>query len=336
MKIGLVVLILLISSVTNASALVNGGDKIGNGGGGQICRNAEGRLLPAKSYDLVEGVFRYGYDIDLEDTRSADVIEKELWTRVRAAVPGYEALLKLALAEVDARWTPQAITLAQTNDAHPILFQQDCEFVQIADWNDYPDKIFVNQAVYNEMLPVHQLALKWHEAIYFLERMITLADDSDSARYMVATLFQKDLTQFPNVFANTRGKIGLSYCDARRKFCYLNWKNPEDYAFTNQYRLQVKRLSPIGKVDITVPGGPTQKLGVRTNVAFDVKNQMILIEDQDSRSVNYRGEVTVMLKNTEAFPVKVNLSLVPVGSAQNVEYPVTIPARSSTVFGFHW
>lgn len=259
-------LVLALTFSVNSWAGLSGkeggnGDKTGNGGGAQVCYDRANGVKDVKSYDLVEGVYRYDYQIDLDDRRSQKEIEAELWTRLQLSVPGYEAILRSALKLVDAAWTPRAISvdLAQKReegkDANPILVEEGCKYVQIANWDKSTNKIFVNRSLYARMSPLHRTALRWHEAVYLLHRQAYQVENSDTARRVVGAIFQADSWRIKGLIPWS-SRIGVeSYLIVRTTsenyLVSMNWPNEADYAPLNMHHVSVKMLEGSGTVLMT-------------------------------------------------------------------------------------
>jgi hypothetical protein len=326
--------LLLLISVT-ASA----GNKVGNGGGGQECDTPDGVIRSLQSYDLIQGS-SLNPEIDLDDQTPAAYVEEEVWRRVHTAAPGFEARLRMAMAEVEKRWNPQNDHLAIIPDADLRAIQPGCHYVQLADWNDSTGLIYVDQTLVSQMLPSHQVALKFHEAIYFLQRNIRFADDSDVARLMVGTLFQDNLTYITEVFG-IESKLGIGFCQPGLSgWCKVNWSSVDNYSSQEQkFEITVELLDKQKSLKVNAisnPGDTDHRLNRQSPIyQFTYDNSAALATAHGIERSSIGGMIILELIQPTFASVPVKMTIRSLASGEVYSVPLNIK-KNSGPFSFSW
>lgn len=94
------------------------------------------------------------------------------------------------------RFIPEDSELELTNDAFPAFLPRGCKAKQLA--NYYNDRlVWVDQTLFNKLSYRDQVALAFHETIYFLERTYRPESDSRYSRTIVAHIFNEKGTFEP-------------------------------------------------------------------------------------------------------------------------------------------
>lgn len=177
-KIGMFLVIAMLSAPAFAQ------EHVGNGGGSHFCAGRGYQEM----YDIYEGKTRYGLTFD-ENQIDENLILQNAIQKIKN--------INVSVAVEVAAWidylnqpgnlvTSFNIKLTRVPDANVLMTDENCEYVQLANWDDVTQKVFVKPSVYLVMSPFHRAALKLHEAIYKVFRIRKKSINSDQARLLVA------------------------------------------------------------------------------------------------------------------------------------------------------
>ena len=178
----------LLTALTLASATTSwAGNEKGNGGGAHLCGNA------VETYDLFEGRARYG----LEETRFPEMDREEILAlvldRALRASPENAFLIKeiiKSLELVRSRMLMTNARLVTIDDANELMVGNDCQYVQLGNWDDRTGSLFVAEKLFVEIhrSPIDEAAFFLHEAVYRVARTKLGKTNSTSSREVVARM----------------------------------------------------------------------------------------------------------------------------------------------------
>ena len=192
------ILAIFVMSV-NAFASTGGVD--GGGGKAVVCRDSQGQILSAQSFDLYEGSVMFGLlpkffeeglevAVSLSPKAAIDPWEKRAASAL-ANIPSSKLQQmishRMSLVQKSMRLVPANSQLLPVDDSFEVIAPKNCFIEQAA--NYFNDRlILVSEEIWNAFDETSKAALMVHEAIYALNRMQG-AKDSRISRKMVATLF---------------------------------------------------------------------------------------------------------------------------------------------------
>lgn len=176
----------VLAIMTMMGAKASAQEHVGNGGGSHYCK---GRSFQ-EMYDIYEGKTRYGLSFDENQSDEEKVLMNAV-AKIRNINP--------RIANEVSKWINYLnksgklianfnIKLTPVPDANVLMTDENCEYVQLANWDEVTQKVFVKPSVYKQLPPFHKAALKLHEAIYKVFRVEKKAVNSDQSRALVAQL----------------------------------------------------------------------------------------------------------------------------------------------------
>ena len=161
----------------------------GNGGGAHVCKDS------VELYDFYEGRHPLLHKIPVweNDPRLSvqDYLEK-VKANIRKTSPDFEALFSKSLNEFlklpyGERVLP--IAIPRIMDADIPFVDEDCEYRQVANWNERFGNVFFSKGLFDRMDSMSQAGLIVHEVIYKMARDLGRIKSSDDVRKIVAKLF---------------------------------------------------------------------------------------------------------------------------------------------------
>ena len=169
------------------------GEKGGNGGGGHFCKTGKTEV-----YDLQEGRVRYRMNVlDLNGTEQ-ESIDLGL-RRVKAKFPVFAYLIEKEIAKVRGMMEKLNTKIERTLDADNLYVNEECEYLQIANWDTSVGRLIISQSRWNQLPDAQKGVLIFHEAVYSLYRsklyglQLSNGDTSvDPVRKFVAEVFSTE------------------------------------------------------------------------------------------------------------------------------------------------
>lgn len=182
--------LLLITLSMAASSFSFAGDRGGNGGGGHFCPNGMTEV-----YDLQEGRFRYKLPI-LQLTGTRDEVMELGLQKIKEDSPFFESILRREIVRVKEKMEFLSLKIERTLDADNLYVNENCEYLQIANWDTTVDRLIVSSSRWAELPEAQKGVLIFHEAAYSLYRskqvglQVETNDESvDLVRKFVAQVF---------------------------------------------------------------------------------------------------------------------------------------------------
>lgn len=192
MKYAFLVFLFFSASTPKASAF---SFTVGNGGQSVVCREPDGRLQSAETFDLFEGRALGSYSYGAYAGREPKELALELARLIDQAQGGsgdgldsVEGKTRYVLDNFN--FLPDGVGLRLTEDSREfVAVPKHCEIVQTINFRSN-QKIYVDRAAWEQLDPLSQAALYLHEAVYWHLREGGLESDSRRTRRVVAFLFQ--------------------------------------------------------------------------------------------------------------------------------------------------
>ncbi|MFY7993286.1 MAG: hypothetical protein ACOVP4_08355 [Bacteriovoracaceae bacterium] len=186
-------------TLSSSMALAKEGG-VGNGGGVHWCPNKAPEM-----YDVYEGKRRFKLDIVDDGTRYEEILGKAI-----ERLKSYNVTLALEIAErmkfLDAGGFSfeDKIKLFLIPDANVLMTDENCEYRQLANWDDVAQRVFVKNEYYEKMDDLNKAALTLHEAIYAVSRTRLNVTNSDSSRRLVGELLASKFKVSENLQSLTK------------------------------------------------------------------------------------------------------------------------------------
>lgn len=162
----------------------------GGGGGLVVACYQGGELTKVELLDLYEGRAKGIEYAALSEDWEKDV--QDLAMKVAKDETNAKHLVdRLNRITSSYRFIPEDSELELTNDAFPAFLPRGCKAKQVA--NYYNDRlVWIDSVLFKKMSYRDQLALAFHETIYFMERIFRPNSDSRYTRTIVSHVFSKD------------------------------------------------------------------------------------------------------------------------------------------------
>jgi hypothetical protein len=280
---------------------VFGGPRVGNGGGGWVCRNSpSGPVQWIELLDLYEARQEFGLRLQTATPtkKAIDLVrEKQAW--VRQNIPAFGDRLDSYVERIEKNLRVTSGGLAETNQSYRIRpSARECPngvigAVQLANYTFY-DKVLISGEAWNDpaFSEISKAALLFHEAIYLFFR--ELGDqDSTRARRVVGLLFSdltaKQMNAKIQVVLDGNESGNKALCQAQLNVILLYWIErvgldalPDDgtwddkyaylsrgtrHSFATDYQKCLQVCS--GVVDLRRCERPTRPSGLIPNEATD-------------------------------------------------------------------
>lgn len=173
------------------------GKEVGNGGGGVVCRDSEGKIISAQMLDLFEAD---DYQLTIiHSNKTADVQFDDIVKRLAKNKDGATAIVArgMKMAELlfkrDFTFISEGRKLEPTKDVVPVISKKGCAIEQVANYLQNGD-LKVDSEIYRAFSETEKAALKVHETIYKSLRQDKNIPDTRAIRKLVAFLFSTDAT----------------------------------------------------------------------------------------------------------------------------------------------
>jgi hypothetical protein len=176
------------------SSLSYGRGGVGNGGGGQVCKNSEGVITEVRMYDLYEGYIRYNIDTTNKEIGNISTFLKKALKKIAHINPtlSYEIGQQVKYLREDGHFLIRPkIILEKVPDANILVIEEGCSYEQLANWDEVSGNVMVKKEYFDLMSPFDQAALYVHEAIYKVGRNRLHLDKSDWVRRIVAEVMSE-------------------------------------------------------------------------------------------------------------------------------------------------
>lgn len=251
------------------SGSVLAGDKAGNGGGGHVCPSS------VELYDFYEG--RHP---DLHNLKIWDLQEPTLTTndyvqlglnKLEGTHPGIVPGIRNIITEIQAipyEKLVRPIKIPRIPDADIPFVDEECEYEQIANWNERFDALFFRKKLFEALNPMNQAGLFIHEALYKAGRELNGLENSNHVRKLVAKIFSdNDVTteDVRNVFGNNvvvapksgTCEVRFHFSSSKYNVCKLSAQESElflgkiKHSSTSQsYSVNCEELHSAGTVEL--------------------------------------------------------------------------------------
>lgn len=179
---------LLSLSVVALSLNAFAGDK-GHGGGGHVCGDS------VELYDFFEGRNPYLHEIPVwrvdPNLTMADYLAKAM-AHLKSEDQGIGQYVESKLNEmlkIPYNQLVLPILIPRTSDADLPLVEENCEFQQVANWNERFGKVFFSRKYFEKMDAMSKAGLYVHEVLYKIARDSKVTMDSNDIRKLVAMIF---------------------------------------------------------------------------------------------------------------------------------------------------
>lgn len=162
----------------------------GNGGVSVVCRNNQGNILKAELLDTFE--MRNMYGLTQKTFSSEAEALKHVLDRLNIN-KNYKNLFEEHYKRISSNTIilEEGVQISPTEDAFPILKDKNCEFEQLAVYTE-DDLLLVDPEIYKSLNGLNRIALKVHETVYFLSRMMKNDESSKISRKITSHLISKE------------------------------------------------------------------------------------------------------------------------------------------------
>lgn len=178
------------------AAPAQAGGWVSGGGSAVVCRDGSNVIVRAELLDLFEGRERFGMTIP-ETANDPDAILSAALTKL-AASSGLEAFISQSVADVKGRrvFLPKHLGLHTSTDLgrdHAVYILDGCHLEQVG-YFEADGRLLIATNVFDHLSPTGQAAFLLHETLYRLTRSLAGAEDSASARKLVAEMLSTSIS----------------------------------------------------------------------------------------------------------------------------------------------
>ena len=169
------------------------GDKIGNGGGAWVCRNAHDKKINyIETYDLYESKILFKKNI-LESTDAYEIqvkkaLDKFKKSSFRITLEDADIFLKLSRGENSIPSDFSLNDIGDLGDVGEIIKKENCKVEFIFNYTDEGD-IYFNKVLFDLLSETSKAAIITHEVIYKYLRKVDKVETSRRARRINAQLY---------------------------------------------------------------------------------------------------------------------------------------------------
>jgi hypothetical protein len=190
-----------------SKAYAKQGGQDGGGGAAIVCRNEAGQISSARLYDLyaIENNPRSPRET-VKSNASIEQLLQQALNRVASAhsengTPVVKSdnltvsLISRALALVQRDWIPllpgTRLDFVPDVAAEFVSSRPECKLETVAHYDDQLSNLSVDMQIYNQFSETDKAALKMHEALYKISRILFADTTSKRTRGLVGELFAK-------------------------------------------------------------------------------------------------------------------------------------------------
>lgn len=173
---------------------------VGNGGGVHWCPGKAPEM-----YDLYEGKRRFKLKIEDDGSSYEEIIKRSL-RKLENATLANEIQNEIDYLETEGFSFETSLKLKLVPDANILMTDENCEYRQLANWDDETGTVFIKNEYYEQMDDFNRAALTLHESIYSVLRKRLNASNSDRSRKLVAQLMSSSFNREKSLLGIEKAK----------------------------------------------------------------------------------------------------------------------------------